>query len=362
MHGMRILRTAAFAIMALLALTSSSSQSRAQAALLMEEPYGFFGSVNPTGHNAIYFERICAATPVRLRRCQAGELGAVISRYQGISGYDWVAIPLIPYLYAVENASEVPAHVDRQIVNDLRNLYHEIHLLDLGSDLRPGGFLHGGWAQLVGLSYERRIYAFRFETTEEQDDAFMARMNDSSNRTHFNLLFSNCSDFARQTLNFYFPHTFRRSAFPDAGMTTPKQIAYKLVRYSHKHPEMQLTVFEISQIPGFRRFSHSNKSVAESLTTTVYAIPLAVMNPYLTGGIFVDYFVRGRYHMIPKHPQVLAPDNLQALTFPARAVQNPLSAGVQAPSVAADWPTETPRTAAANSDLAGIKVEHEQIH
>ena len=36
---------------------------RAQAALLMEEPYGFFGTLNPTGHNAIYFERVCAETP-----------------------------------------------------------------------------------------------------------------------------------------------------------------------------------------------------------------------------------------------------------------------------------------------------------
>ena len=46
----------------------------AQAALLMEEPYGIFGVLNPTGHNAIYFERICAETPVTLRRCQAGEI------------------------------------------------------------------------------------------------------------------------------------------------------------------------------------------------------------------------------------------------------------------------------------------------
>ena len=77
--------------------------AHAQAALLMEEPYGFFGTLNPTGHNAIYFERICAETPVKLRRCRPGELGAVIARYQGIAGYDWVAIPLIPYLYSVED-------------------------------------------------------------------------------------------------------------------------------------------------------------------------------------------------------------------------------------------------------------------
>ena len=93
------------------------SQGHAQAALLMEEPYGFFGALNPTGHNAIYFERICAETPVKLRRCQPGEMGAVIARYQGIDGYDWVAIPLLPYLYSVENPSDVPAHVDRDTVS-----------------------------------------------------------------------------------------------------------------------------------------------------------------------------------------------------------------------------------------------------
>src|ERR1039458_7819133 len=99
------LRTTAFALIALAVLACSPAPGHAQAALLMEEPYGFFGSVNPTGHNAIYFERICADTPVRLRRCQAGEMGAVISRYQGIKGYDWVAIPLVPYLYSVEDVS-----------------------------------------------------------------------------------------------------------------------------------------------------------------------------------------------------------------------------------------------------------------
>src|SRR5580692_4364519 len=83
---------------------ASCAQGHAQAALLMEEPYGFFGAVNPTGHNAIYFERICADTPVKLRRCGPREPGAVIARYEGIDGYDWVAIPLIPYLYSVENA------------------------------------------------------------------------------------------------------------------------------------------------------------------------------------------------------------------------------------------------------------------
>jgi hypothetical protein len=290
-----------------------SVQGHAQAALLMEQPYGIFGTLNPTGHNAIYFERICAATPVKVRRCRPGEVGAVIARYQGIDGYDWVAIPLMPYLYAVEDGADVPSIVDRDTVDRLRDNYRESHLESLGS-LSPGNFLHGGWTQLLGAAYERRIYAFRFQTTPQQDDALIARLNAGPNRTKFNLLFDNCADFARVILNDYFPRKFRRSIFPDAGMTTPKQITYKLVRYAHKHPGTRLTVFEIPQIPGYRRESHSNKGIDESIVTTVYAIPIAIINPYLAGGLFLDYLVRGRYRLIPKDPEVLGPDNLSALT------------------------------------------------
>ena len=84
-------------------------------------------------------------------------------------------------------------------------------------------------------------------------------------------------------------------------MTTPKQITYKLVRYAHKHPETGLTVFEIPQIPGYRRHSHSTKDISESLSTTLYAVPLTLVNPYLFGGIFVDYSSRA-ISPVPKHP------------------------------------------------------------
>ncbi len=309
---------------------SFCARGRAQGALLMEEPYGIFGVINPTGHNAIYFERICAATPVKLRRCQAGEMGVVIARYEGIDGYDWVAIPLLPYLYAVENAADVPAHVDRDTVERLRNHYRETHLENLGDALSPGSFLHGGWTQLVGAAYERRIFAFRFETNAEQDDALIRQLNAGPNRTRFNLLFNNCADFSREILNHYFPHVFERNIFPDAGMTTPKQTTYRLVRYARKHPETGLAIYEIPQIPGYRHGSHSAKGIDESLATTVYAIPIAILNPYLAGGLVVDYLARGRYHLIPKHPQVLSPETLSRLTAPAAPKDNSASAGIAA--------------------------------
>lgn len=338
MRLVRLLRITAFLLTVLAA--TCGAHARAQAALLMEEPYGFFGALTPTGHNAVYFQRICAETPVELRRCAPGEMGAVIARYQGIDGYDWVAIPLVPYLYAVENPADVPQRVNREIVGRLRNHYHEVHLESLGQNVQPGSFVHGGWTQLIGVSYERRIYAFRFNTTEEQDDALIARLNASPNHSEFDLIFENCADFARVIMNSYFPRTFRRSLFPDAGVTSPKQIAYKLVKYGRKHPETELAIFEIPQVPGYRRMSHANKSIDESFVTTLYAIPIAIANPYLAGGLFVDYLARGRFHIIPREHEILGPERLTPLTGERDEPDNPANGGKQTVAAGDAIPTE----------------------
>lgn len=319
--------------MLLLAALAGCPAGRAQAALLMEEPYGFFGALNPTGHTAIYFARICADTPVKLRRCRPDEYGSVIARYQGIAGYDWVAMPLVPYLYSVEDIAQAPQHVNRATVLRLRNRYHERHMGMLADDVFAGNIVHGGWTQLVGVAYERRIYAFRFNTTEEQDDALIEKLNAQPNVSHFDLLYSNCADFARDVMNTYFPRTFRRTIFPDAGMTTPRQVTFKLVRYAKKHPELELSVFEIPQVPGYRRMSHANKSISASLVTTGYAVPLTILNPYVAGAVFMDYLVRGRYPLIPAHIEVLKPRTLLDL------------ASVQAPPEPAMEPEPQPAPA-----------------
>ena len=78
-----------------------ASQAQTSATLLLEEPYGKLGFFTGTGHAAVYLSGVCTDNPLVLRRCAPGESGAVLSRYDGIGEYDWVAIPLIPYLYAV---------------------------------------------------------------------------------------------------------------------------------------------------------------------------------------------------------------------------------------------------------------------
>ena len=357
---MRAPRRIAVALCVLASLLLASKPSQGQAALLLEEPYGFFGTLNPTGHTAIYFARICAAGPTKLRRCEPGEMGSVISRYSDVAHHDWVVIPLIPYLYSVEDISEVPDRVNQETVHRLRNQYHEAHLLVLGKDVRRGDFWHGGWTQLVGVSYERRMYAFRFDTTEEQDDALIERMNKDKNRSHFELFFNNCADFSRKVMNQYFPKSFRRSLFPDAGMTTPKQITFKLVRYAKKHPELHLEVYEIPQVPGYRRMSRNNKSIAESLITTGYALPIALLNPYVAGGLFADYVMHGRYRLIPKNPEKLMPDDLAVLTVSGAEKENALTASEQVHSVAAAHAVvDVPAEAAADSGLKEIVAAHE---
>ena len=314
---MRTQRAIAFFLVALALSSLACRRSCAQAAMLMEEPFGFFGFLNPTGHDAVFFARICAETPVKLRRCAPDEFGAVITRYQGIAGYDWIAIPLLPYLYSVESASEIPARTDREAVTSLRDQYHDAHLLSLGKDVPRGDDVKRGWSQFVGVAYERRIYAYRFRTTEAQDNELIARMNAETNRSRFNLLSRNCADFTRGILNFYFPGAFRRGALPDAGTTTPRQVTYKLVRYARKHPEMQLTSFEIPQVSGYRRPSRRNQSIAESLITRGYVLPFAFISPYIVGGVLVDYLVWGRDPIPLEHLQILSPQNMDSMAFPA---------------------------------------------
>jgi hypothetical protein len=95
---------------------------------------------------------------------------------------------------------------------------------------------------------------------------------------------------------------------------------------------MELEIFEIPQIPGNRRPSHANKSVAGSLMTTGYAVPIVLLNPYLAGGLFVDYLARGRYQPLPRHLPILDPDHLSALTSGTANTDNPAVAVTKGPA------------------------------
>ena len=117
-------------------LLAAASLASASATLLLEEPYGHMGFFTGTGHAAVYLSNVCANNddPRVLRPCAGGETGVVLSRYDGVAGYDWLAIPLIPYLYAVDRPADIPLFADAKMVAFLRDSYRRKHLENIVPD------------------------------------------------------------------------------------------------------------------------------------------------------------------------------------------------------------------------------------
>ena len=280
-----------------------AASARASVAVLLEQPYGGMGKYNPTGQTALYFDHICAASPLALRPCAPGELGVVISRYDGIGAYDWVAMPLVPYLYAVDSPAAVPASVDRLEVLRLRDLYRHKYLKELAPDTPTGGMPQGNWYELVGSAYNRTIYGFQLQTSPAQDAAVIAHFNDSPNVTRYSGAFRNCADFARDVFDQLYPHAVRRNFIADFGLMTPKDVARDTAHYGRKHPELEPQAFVVPQVAGDLPRSVGVEGVTESLLKR-YAVPLLILSPHVTAVVLAAYVGDGRFGM-PKHAPAL---------------------------------------------------------
>lgn len=291
-------------------LTTCSGISHASATLLLEEPYGKLGFFTATGHAAVYLSGVCAETPLKLRPCEPGELGAVISRYDGINGYDWLAIPLIPYLYAVQDADDVPLYSDPKLVSFLRDQYRRKYLEGVAPDAPNGASPGGNWYELVGTSYDRTVYAFQIATTSAQDAAFIEKYNSSVNQSHFRTVSRNCADFVKEVINFYYPKALHRSVVADVGITTPKQMAKTLIKYSSRHPEVELSRYVIPQVPGLEARSQPVHGVVESfLKSKKYIVPSAVASPIFAGCVVAVYIGTGAGRIDPsQHALVYSAD------------------------------------------------------
>jgi hypothetical protein len=288
------------AIGILFVVVMGCSVAGASATLLLEEPYGRMGFFTATGHAAVYLSGVCADSPVVLRHCMPGETGIVISRYDGVGGYDWVAIPLIPYLYAVERPEDVPLFANAKMAAFLRDRYRRKYLESIVPDVRNGETPGGNWYQLVGSSYDRAIYGFEIATTPEQDDALIHKYNSSPNRSHFHLATNNCADFAKGVLNFYYPKSLHRSLVADLGISTPKQMAKMLTKYSGNHPELQFSRLIISQVPGSMPRSTNVHGVVESFfKAKKYIVPSVVVSPIFAGCVAAVYVGTGAGHFEP---------------------------------------------------------------
>ena len=286
----------------------SNIRAHAGATLFLEEPFRHDGNFAGTGHVAIYLDRVCADSPVVLRPCGPGEQGVVLSRYHGIAGYDWLAIPLIPYLYAVDSPEKVPLYADDKLEAFLRERYRQKYLRAVAPDANHGEPPDGPWVQLVGAAYDRTIYGFRIETSREKDKELIRILNSRPNTSAYKLLSNNCADFVRRIVNFYYPRALHRSVIADLGVTTPKQIAKCLVRFSKHHRQMQLVNFVIPQVPGSIKRSKHVKGVIESaFKAKKYMVPLLIWHPAIVGGFAAAYFAGGRFDP-GRHALVFTPD------------------------------------------------------
>jgi len=293
----------------LVAVTGATPLS-ARVTLLVGEPFGRFGFFNPTGHAAVYLSGMCAEAPTVLRRCHPGETGVVISRYHRIAGYDWIAVPLLAYLYAVDEPEDVPASADALAVAQLRASYRHSHLRELAPDAPGGEVPKGDWIQLVGAAYDRSIYGFGLETTPEDDDRLIGHLNSQRNKQRFHLLYRNCADFARDIINFYYPRAVRRSFIADGGISTPKHAGKALVSYARQRPGLHFVSFMIPQVAGRPRSSRM-RGVSESLVLSKkYVAPLLFLQPWVVGAAAAAYLTSGRFNAARQPHAVCDPNAL----------------------------------------------------
>jgi hypothetical protein len=284
-----------------------TTDAHAAVAILLEQPYGKLNIFEPAGHSAIYLNHVCAETPLKLRPCRVGEMGVVLSRYDGIGNHDWVAMPLVPYLYGVASAEEIPDAVDKKSEFELRDAYRRRYLESLSPDLPDGNAPADNWYELVGSAYDRTIYGFQVSTTLEQDAQLIAEFNDEKNTEKYNGMFRNCADFVRVTINRYYPHAVRRNYIADLGLTSPKSVARGLSHYAHKHPEVGFEVFVIPQVMGSLPRSHNNMDLMECALKRYGA--LGVFLPPAAGVAAVAYVGHGRFSM-PKYAPLLAVNDI----------------------------------------------------
>ena len=288
------------------------AQLHAQATLLLEEPYSYDGTFAGTGHSAVYLSRVCAESPTVVRRCRPGETGAVISRYHGIAGRDWIAVPLVPYLYAVKNAEDVPLFADEKLVAFLRQNY-----------LESIGLTAGASYELAGSAYDRTTYGFRIATRPEQDDELIRILNSAPNRESYEVVKRNCADFVKQIINFYYPKSVHRSIIADLGVMTPKQSAKSLVHFARHYPDMQLTTFIIPQVPGLKRSKPVHGVLESVVLAKKYVTPVLLFHPFVVGTVEAAYWAGWRFN--PSKGALIFDANYWDLGDPRNALELPLT-------------------------------------
>lgn len=285
-----------------LLLTIATATASAGIGLVVGEPFGAFGTMMPAGHAGIYLDHLCADTPTRLRTCRPGELGVVLSRYHDLrtENLDWMAVPVIPFLYGVDDPANTPAFVTASLEAELRESYREAHLRSVAPDRVQRGYLlapkYGDWEEGIGAAFDRRLLIYTIDTTPEQDAAILAYLNDHQNRRRYSLHRNNCADFAVELLNIALPGVLHRNELADFDIMSPKTLASEMDAYGRTHPELNLNIYEVPQLPGTLRRSRPLRGAAETfLKTKRYLATLLILQPEAVLADWIVYEKKGKW-------------------------------------------------------------------
>lgn len=311
----------------LLFFALSPTLARADVSLLLHEALvGASGEAGSAGHISIYLSNICADSPIKLRLCRPGEQGVVITTYPNFGAdrpYEWMATPLLPFLYGVEEERNIPLYTNGEIRTLLRETYRQRNLRRLVPDSTDGMSPEGDWKNMLVNSFNRDTYCFTLTTTVEEDMRLLDKLDDQPNENHFNAMYNNCADFARELLNTYFPHATHRDPFNDLTMTTPKAIAQTLTRYASKQPERLFYITKYAQLAGPIRRSQDNRHYSEhGLFSKKYLIPQLIFNHIPIAYFATVYFTMGYFSINGKHIEYATPEIAQ-LNLAASQLKEP---------------------------------------
>jgi hypothetical protein len=315
-EGIRTAEIIAVIVLVALCLTFTASTAKADVGVLLNESLDTsFARISGSGHSAVYFSRICAETPVKLRLCRPDEQGSVMSNYTTLGEdqpFEWNVIPLSVYLYGVEDPQNRPLFSSQKIKHALEERYRTNFLAGYCDSETCRKSSKAEWREMVGATLERSIYIFVVETSVEQDRALIEEFNAQPNKNHFNGVTQNCATFTRRVMNSYYPHSARADYLNDFGLITPKAIARSFDHYAERHPEAHLRVLHFAQLPGtIKRSSECRNATEQLYRSKKLLVPMVLFAPHELPFMAASYMLTGRFnpeHELEQHPTTESSD------------------------------------------------------
>lgn len=299
-------------LLIIITIVLAPATARADVTFLLLESLGVAGEFTGSGHTAIYLSNICSDDGISLRPCRETEAGAVISSYPNFgnnSTYEWMAVPLLSYLYGVQNPDEIPIYANGEIRNLLREEYRKKHLNAIIPAAPDGTMPEGSWRTMLTAGFNRDVYGFTVHTSADEDIKFLREVSSKANNGKFSSFTNNCADFARKTINRYFPGAARRDWINDFGITTPKAVARSFFNYAKDNPERQLSINRFPQIAGPIARSFDNRNFTEmAYKSKKYLIPSIVFKTSLVAIFSGTYLLTGRFNVHKTYLQYASPE------------------------------------------------------